>query len=83
MSDRPLGDVLARAVGDFTPQHPFRPPWHRPTLRSVEHAATGNVAVVRLERADGVELHGLDRPSYEQDDLEPTDWMPIGWGVSP
>jgi hypothetical protein len=81
--ERPLGDVLARALGDFTPEHPNRPPWHRPTLRGVEVAYTGNVAVVRLDRADRVELHGLDWPSDERDELEPTDWMPVGWAAAP
>lgn len=74
--------MLTHAFGDFTPEHPNRPPWHRPTWRDVGVTYTGNVAVVRIERADGVELHGLDGPSYEQDELEPTDWMPVGWGVA-
>lgn len=81
MSDRPLGDVLVHAWDEFTPEHPERRPWRQPTLRGVELAYTGNVAVVRLERADTVELHGLGRPSWEQDWLEPTDWTPAGWGV--
>lgn len=80
----PLDQVLARAlVEDFVPEHPNRAPWHQPTLRGVELAYTGNVAVVRLDCADRAELHGLDRPSWERDDLEPTDWTPIGWGVAP
>ena len=76
---RPLGDVLARALGDFTPEHPNRPPWHRSTLRDVEVAYTGNLCTVRLERADRVQLVGLDRPSYERDELELSDWLAIGW----
>ncbi len=82
-TQRPLGEVLARAYGwEFEPRDPTRPPWAQPSLRGVEHAYTGNVAVVPLERADRVQLHNLDRPSDERDDLEPFDWTPAGWGVS-
>jgi len=32
--------------------------------------------------ADRVKLCGLDQPSWDRDDLEPTDWMRgPGWGV--
>ena len=81
-ADRPLGEVLARSLGDFTPQHPNRAPWHRPTLRYVEVAITDNRAVVPLAIADRVQLRGLDRPTGWRDDLEPLDWTPAGWGVS-
>jgi hypothetical protein len=49
-----------------------------------EIASTGNRAVVRLDLADRVHLHGLDQPSWlrgEYDEI--TDWMPVGWGVPP
>lgn len=83
MSDRPLGDVLLRAIPDFTPEHPKRAPWQREQLDRVELASTGNVAVVNLAVADRVHLHGLDRPSYEQDWECPEDWTRQGWGVAP
>ena len=83
MSGRPLGDVLLHASGDFTPERPERAPWHQTTLRHFELASTGNLATVRLERAANVHLHGLDRPSWDQDWLEPSDWTPAGWGVAP
>ena len=82
MTDRPLAEVLARNAQDFTPEHPRSPVWHQPTLRKVEVAYTGNVAVVPLEVADRAHLQHLDRPSHEQDYLEPSDWMPAGWGVT-
>ena len=82
MSERPLSDVLRRAVPDYQPEHPDRPPWWQPRSVVDEVASTGNVAVVRLERADRVELHGLDRPSYEQDWDCPEDWTRQSWGVS-
>ena len=44
---------------------------------------TGNVAVVPLVKADRVQLHGLDRASEWQNDLELTDWMAVGWAVAP
>ncbi len=71
------------AWDDFTPEHPERTPWHQPSGQRVELAYTANVAVVCLDRADREQLHGLGRPSWEQDWLELTDWMPVGWGVSP
>lgn len=83
MSERPLGDVLLRAIPDYVPEHPQRAPWQREQLERVEHAYTGNLAVVRLERAGRVHLHGLDRPSYEQDWECPEDWTRQGWGVPP
>ena len=79
---RPLDQVLARAWGDFVPARPDRPPWHQPRALAVDHAYTGNVVTVPLVIADRVQLHGLDRPSYNQDWLEPQDWFPVGWGVS-
>jgi hypothetical protein len=83
MSERPLGDVLLHAIPDFTPEHPERAPWQRDQLDHVEHAHTGNIIIVPLKVADRVHLRGLDRPSYEQDCLEPSDWTPAGWGVAP
>jgi hypothetical protein len=79
--ERPLEQVVARARCDFEPEHPGRAPWHKPTLRRVEIAITDNRAVVNLAVADRERLHGLNRPSYERDWLEPYDWMPVGWGV--
>ena len=80
----PLLDVLTRAFpGGFTPKHPQRRPWHQPTLGHVEVAFTGVVAVVPLEIADRVELHGLGRPSWEQDWDCPEDWTRQSWGVAP
>lgn len=81
--ERPLGDVLARAMDDFTPQRPDRPPWHQPTLTHVEHAYTGTVLTVPLIIADRVHLHGVGRPTDWQDDTELADWLPITWGVPP
>jgi hypothetical protein len=81
--ERPLGEVLAQAREDFTPEHPTRRPWHQPTLRGYELASTGNVAVVNLKHADQAQLRNLGVPSWEQDWLEPGDWTPTGWGVAP
>jgi hypothetical protein len=81
MSERPLSDVLRTAIPDFTPEHPQRAPWQREQLDHVEHAYTGNIIIVPLKIADRVHLRGLDRPSDERDDLEPSDWTPAGWGV--
>ena len=81
--ERPLDEVLSHGWSNFTPARPGRPPWHRPTLRHVEIATTGIVAIIPLEIADRAHLHGLDRPSDWQDDLEPFDWTPAGWGVQP
>ena len=78
---RPLDQVLGRAVEDFTPERPGHPPWHQPTLDRVELASTGNLVTVPLRKADRVRVYGLGRPSWEQDDLEPFDWTPAGWGV--
>jgi hypothetical protein len=83
VTPRPLDQVLAHAWGDFTPEHPGRAPWLQPMRGRVELAYTGNVVTVPLGVADRVCLHGLDRPSWSQDELEPTDWMPVGWGVAP
>jgi hypothetical protein len=81
---QPLGEVLATAWDDFTPEHPRRAPWHQPTLRGVEVAYTGNVVVVPLHEADTAKLQRLDRPSDERDWLEPGDWMAgPGWGMPP
>jgi hypothetical protein len=80
--ERPLSTVLVLTPGDFTPARPTRAPWHQPTLRSVELVATGNVVTVPLVLAGRVQLRGLDQPSFDRDDLEPTDWMRgPGWGV--
>jgi hypothetical protein len=80
--ERPLSEVLVRTPGDFTPAHPSRAPWHQPTLRGFELASTGNLAEVPLVVADRVHLQGLEAPSWDRDDLEPTDWMRgPGWGV--
>ncbi|MFZ0379289.1 MAG: hypothetical protein WCD11_02060 [Solirubrobacteraceae bacterium] len=80
-TERPLGDVLAQARGDFIPQRPELAPWARSKLTHVRHASTGNVVTVPLIVADRVRLHGLDRALSEQDDfLE--DWTRDGWGVA-
>lgn len=79
----PLDQVLLTTSGGFVPERPRRAPWHQPTLRRVEHAYTGNVAVVPLKFADRVQLHGLGRLSRDRDDLEPTDWMAVGWAIAP
>ncbi|MGZ4185012.1 MAG: hypothetical protein ACXVSF_06465 [Solirubrobacteraceae bacterium] len=81
---RPLDQVLAQSLDDFTPQAPNRAPWARMDASPCEHASTGNVVTVPLIVADRVHLRNLDRPSYEQDweTGEPTDWTPLGWGVS-
>jgi hypothetical protein len=84
MSEGPLADVLRHAWGDFTPAHPNRPPWHQPTLdySRADWAITDNRATVNLAVAGRKKLQGLDRPTYERDDLEPGDWMRgPGWGV--
>lgn len=78
-----LDQVLAYPWGDFVPEHPGRAPWWQPRLYPVQPAYTGNIVTVPLVRADRAELHDLDRPSHEQDWLEPTDWMPVGWAVAP
>lgn len=80
---RPLGEVLAHAYGDFTPRHPDRPPWHQPRAVIDTVAVTDNRAVVPLALADRVHLHHLDRPTWTRDYLEPFDWTPAGWGVTP
>lgn len=82
MSPRPLDQVLTDAWQDFTPAHPNRPPWHRAQFGRVEVAYTGDVAVVPLEVADRVRLHGLDRPSCDVDDMLFEDQLPASWGVS-
>ena len=79
---RPLDQVLGGAWQDFTPAHPERPPWHRPQLGRVELAYTDDVVTVPLEIADRVRLHGLDRPSWEVDDMLFEDQLPASWGVS-
>ena len=83
MSDRPLGDVLRAPLGDFSPSTRSAAVAAADSSTRVEHAYTGNVAVVRLERAGRVELHGLDRPSYEQDWDCPEDWTPAELGRRP
>jgi hypothetical protein len=75
----PLYRVLRRTWGDFTPERPRRSPWLQPTLRSVEVATTGNVVTVPLAVADRAQLRNLSRPTRVRDDLEPTDWMAVGW----
>jgi hypothetical protein len=83
-TERPLNDVLLRVpFADFTPTHPDRPPWAHERLEGVQHAYTGNVAVVNLAVADRVQLRNLDQPSYDQDWLEYGDWTRAGWGVPP
>ena len=82
MSDQRLDLVLQRAWGHFTPEHPSRRPWRQGRV-SYGLAYTGNVAVVPLRIADRVQLRGLDRARYDRDDLEPTDWMPVGWATAP
>lgn len=79
MTDR-LDRVLARSYRDFTPTRPDRPPW-LPQDVSVTYdlAYTGVVAVVPLKVADRVALHGLDRPSWDEDGVEPGDWTRAGW----
>lgn len=79
----PLDQVLARAIGDFTPRHPDRPPWWQPRRVVDEVAVTDNRAVVPLIVASRVQLCRLDRPTWMRDDLEPFDWTPAGWGVTP
>jgi hypothetical protein len=81
--ERPLGQVLATAWDDFAPERPNRAPWHQPTLRGYELAATGNVIEVPLLVADRVQLGNLGVPSDYRDELEPFDWTPAGWGVTP
>jgi hypothetical protein len=78
----PLYRVLQRSWDHFTPEHPNRRPWLQPALRRVEVAYTGNVLTVPLAVADRVQLRGLGRPTNEQDWLEPTDWMTVGWSVA-
>jgi hypothetical protein len=68
--------------GEFTPADPEDPPWHQPTLDSVELVCTGNLVEVPLEAAGRVELRGLKRASWDRDFLEPWDWKRgPGWGV--
>jgi hypothetical protein len=82
--ERPLGDVLARTPRDFTPDHAERRPWVQPRPVNETIASTGNREVVRLDQADRVHLHGLGAPSWLRGEYdEPTDWMPVGWGVPP
>jgi hypothetical protein len=81
--ERPLGEVLAHAWGDFTPEHPQRAPWHQLSLDGVDVAITDNRVTVPLACAHRAQLHRLERPTYVRDDLEPLDWTPAGWGVSP
>jgi hypothetical protein len=53
-------------------------------MPSVEEvASTGNVVTVPLIIADRVHIHGIDTAARYQDDLEPHDWTPAGWGVTP
>jgi hypothetical protein len=82
-AERPLDQVILFTPGDFTPAQPSRVPWRQPTLRVVDWASTGNITTVNLAVADRVHLHGLERPSWDRDDLEPTDWLRgPGWGVA-
>lgn len=74
-----LDQVLSRRWADFTPRHPERAPWVQSEVDRIELASTGNVAAVPLVVADRVTLHGLDRPSWHQDSLEPGDWTRAGW----
>jgi hypothetical protein len=83
MSERPVGDVLLHAIPEYVPEHPERAPWQREQLDHVEHAYTGNIIIVPLKFADRVHLHGLDRPSWDQDPDTPEDWTRESWGVAP
>lgn len=83
MSERPLDQVLVTAVEDFEPERPNRAPWHQPTKPTPQVASTGNVVTVPLVVADRVHLRNVDRASDERDELEPVDWTPLGWGVTP
>ena len=74
---RALADVIAYAWPDFVPERPERRPWQRSHPR-FELAHTGNVVTVPLRIADRVTLHGLDRPSFEQDEFF-EDWTREGW----
>ena len=74
----PLDQVLVTNPQDFWVEHPERKPWHRPTLRRIEHAYTGNVRTVSLKGADQAQLRGLGIPSWDRDWLEPFDWTPAG-----
>ena len=78
----PLDQVIATNPGGFVPESPDRHPWHQPTLGPVQVASTGNVITVPFRVADRAHVHGLGRPSWEQDFLEPFDWTPAGWGVA-
>lgn len=81
---QPLDQVLARrGLGQFYPRHPDRRPWVQPLAAPVEVAYTGNSAVVPVEVADRAHVQGLERPTWDRDDLEFTDWMPVGWAVAP
>jgi hypothetical protein len=77
----PIDKVLLRtSAEDFTPEHPRRPPWLQPTVRSIEYASTGDVATVPLAKADRANLHGLGRREREQpEDYE--DIVSSSWGV--
>jgi hypothetical protein len=81
--ERPLADVLLRAWEDSTPARPERAPWHQPTLRDFQLAATDNRVTVNLAVATRVRVHDLGRPTGERDDVEWFDWTPRGWGVGP
>jgi hypothetical protein len=53
-------------------------------MPSVEEvASTGNVCVIPLGLADKVKISGIDNAPRWRDDLEPHDWTPAGWGVTP
>ena len=82
MSEQPLDQVLALNLGGFAPQNPVRPPWQRQTLREVQYAYTGVVAVVGLEHADKTQLRNLGVPSDWQDDVE-FDRLAAGWAIAP
>jgi hypothetical protein len=81
-AERPLGQVLTRAMYDFVPRRPRRAPWVQPSGRHVDIAQTGNVVTVPLVIADRVHVSGLGGPVIWRDDLEPSDWTPAAWGVT-
>ena len=81
--ERPLADVLVTTWHDFCPTRPNRRPWHQPgTIQNIEFADTSNRALVPLAVADRATVRNLEWPGT-QDDLEPTDWMAVGWVVAP
>jgi hypothetical protein len=78
----PLEKIVNRAWDEFSVES-RTDAWMRSTVRRVEVAETYNVASVPLARTDTTMLHGLDHADEGQDDLEPTDWMLVGWTPAP